>query len=207
MNTIKIQQIVNSVYSSNSYILSSSEGKDKDVWIIDIGDVDELLKQIPSCAVINGVLFTHTHYDHIYGVNELIARFPNVRLYTNKLGKKALCSPKLNYSKYHQETTEIVCDKPENIEIVNDGDQLMLFDDVLINVIATPGHDASCLTYITGNYVFSGDSFIPGIKTRATFFMSDKSKVELSEQLIVNLSTGKTLCPGHGPIYFEYKKN
>lgn len=206
MNTITIRQIVNSVYSSNSYILSSSEGKDKGVWIIDIGDVNELLKHIPSCAVIKGVLFTHTHYDHIYGVNELITHFPNIRLFTNELGKKALCSPKLNYSRYHKESTEIVCNKPENIEIINDGDQLMLFDNVPLKVIATPGHDASCLTFITDYYVFSGDSYIPRIKTRATFLLSDKSKVELSEQLIINLSTGKILCPGHGPIYLEFNK-
>jgi len=204
MNSITIQQIVNTVFSSNSYILSSSECKDRDVWIIDIGDFSELLKQIPSDTIIKGVLFTHTHYDHIYGVNDLLARFPDARLFTNELGKRALCSPKLNYSRYHEEASEIVCGKPDNIVVINDGDTIPLFDNILLTVIATPGHDATCLTFMTDGFVFSGDSFIPGVETRATFLLSDKSKVEQSEQRIKDITTGKTLCPGHGPIYSEY---
>lgn len=204
MSSITIKQIVNSVYSSNSYILFSAEGKDKNVWIIDIGDVSKLLQNIPSDATVKGVFFTHTHYDHIYGINELLSCFPDLRLFTNEMGKKALCSPKLNYSRYHQEASEIICSKPENIIVIKNDDILPLFDNVLLKVIATPGHDASCLTYFTDDCIFSGDSLIPGVETRATFLLSDKSKVELSEQLIKNISTDKTLCPGHGPIILKY---
>lgn len=208
MNSITIQQIVNTVYSSNSYILASTEVENKEVWIIDVGDVHEILGHLPSNVSIKGILFTHTHYDHIYGVNELLARFPEVQLFTNEWGKKALCSPKLNYSKYHQETSELICSKPENIVVINSSDTLTLFDNVQIKVIPTPGHDASCLTYLIDDFVFSGDSFIPGVKTRATFLLSDKSMVAQSEQLIKQVSAGKTLCPGHGPIiYSEYNNN
>lgn len=78
-----------------------------------------------------------------------------------------------------------------------------IFGNCPIQVIATPGHDESCLTYLFGDYVFSGDSFIPGLRTRASFLLSDKSKVVESELKIITCAMHKTLCPGHGPIYVE----
>ena len=207
MNTITIKQFVNSVYSSNSFILISEKRKNKEVWIIDVGDTCEIVKQIPRDADIKGVLFTHTHYDHIYGMNKLLSLYPCVKLYTNKIGKQALCSPKLNYSRYHHEEADIVCCRPENINIINGGDRFFIFDEFEIEVIATPGHDASCLTYLVGNYVFSGDALIPGVETRSIFLLSDKKSVKYSEKKIEDLSMHKTLCPGHGPIYYNYNND
>lgn len=205
MSQLTIRQVVNSVYNSNSYILSHSDGEGKEVWIIDMGDTDRIIEALPSGAIVKGVFLTHTHYDHIYGLNAFIAQYPHIHLYTNAAGKKALLSPMLNYSRYHLEAPDFIYNDPDNITVIEDGESIALFDDVSIKVIATPGHDASCLTYIVGDYVFSGDSFIPGVCTRATFRLSDKDAVTDSENRIKELASGKTLCPGHESIYEEYK--
>lgn len=139
-------------------------------------------------------------------MNRLLDLYPNAKLYTNLAGKRALCSPKLNYSRYHHESSEIVCNRPENIKVIEDGESFSLFDNIDVKVYATPGHDASCLTYLICDYVFSGDSFIPGVETRATYLMSDKQSVIASEKKIAELSKGRFLCPGHGPVYFDYNK-
>ena len=205
-SSINIQRIVNSIYNSNSYILTIVHGEDIESWIIDVGDVNRIIECIPKHSRVVGVLFTHTHYDHIYGLNELLSIYPYIRLITNEIGKRALCSPRLNYSKYHQEAKDIICSKPENIETIKDGDVLSIFDNYTLQVVSTPGHDKSCLTFLFGDYVFSGDSFIPGIKTRTSFLLSDKYKVKESEQKIITYAMHKTLCPGHGPIYINYTK-
>ena len=204
MSQLVIRQVVNSVYNSNSYILSHHTSEGKEVWIIDMGDADRIIESLPSGAIVKGVFLTHTHYDHIYGLNAFIAQYPHIHLYTNAAGKKALLSPMLNYSRYHLEAPDFIYNDPDSIIVIEDGDSIALFDDVSIKVIATPGHDASCLTYIVGDYVFSGDSFIPGVCTRATFRLSDKDAVTDSENRIKELASGKTLCPGHGFIYEEY---
>lgn len=204
MSQLVIRQVVNSVYNSNSYILSHHTSEGKEVWIIDMGDADRIIESLPSGAIVKGVFLTHTHYDHIYGLNSFIAQYPHIHLYTNAAGKKALLSPMLNYSRYHLEAPDFIYNDPDSIIVIEDGDSIALFDDVSIKVIATPGHDASCLTYIVGDYVFSGDSFIPGVSTRATFRLSDKDAVTDSENRIKELASGKTLCPGHGFIYEEY---
>ena len=175
-------------------------------WIIDVGDVNKITESIPKQSKVGGVLFTHTHYDHIYGINEFLLVYPNVRLFTNEVGKRALCSPQLNYSRYHLNVKDIVCSRPENIETIKDGDIINIFGKSTFRVMATPGHDESCLTYLFDDYVFSGDSFIPNVETRATFLLSDKSKVLESEQKILSNAYSKMLCPGHGPIYVKCYK-
>lgn len=199
-----VERIVNSVYSSNTFVLACSHAGNTEAWFIDIGDVDAVTDTLPANTFVKGVLFTHTHYDHIYGMNELLARYPNIQFVTNAFGEKALCSPKLNFSRYHQETTDLICDNPERIVVLKEP-SFKLFDNVYANVFPTPGHDASCLTYVIDNYVFSGDSYIPGIKTRSTYPNSDRNSVQSSENLIKTLSLGKILCPGHGVTYKDFK--
>ena len=62
-----------------TYILPT--GNHKDCWLVDCGDLDVIIEE--GWHVI-GVLITHSHYDHIYGLNNLVLYFPNVSIYTNK---------------------------------------------------------------------------------------------------------------------------
>lgn len=204
---LNVFTIVNSLYCSNTYILSSSSDVDNGVWTVDLGDTDWLTDCLAENVVLRGILLTHTHYDHIYGINDALRLFPDIRIITTEFGKQALCSPKLNYSRYHLNVKDFICDKPENIEVFHDGDVIHLTEEQKIHVYSTPGHDRSCLTYVTSDYVFSGDSFIPGIKTRATFLHSEKEKVQASEDRIRYFAEHRTLFPGHGLSYVNKNWN
>ncbi|VFB15469.1 hydroxyacylglutathione hydrolase [Bacteroides heparinolyticus] len=98
---LNVFTIVNSLYRSNTYILSASSDVDNGVWIVDLGDTDRLADCLAENMVLRGILLTHTHYDHIYGINDALRLFPDIRIITTEFGKQALCSPKLNYSRYH----------------------------------------------------------------------------------------------------------
>ena len=43
-------------------------------------------------------------------------------------------------------------------------DEVMLFENTTLKAIATPGHNPSCLCFEVGEYLFTGDSYIPGTK-------------------------------------------
>ena len=204
MSYLSIRQIVNSIYSSNSYILSHTVGQNVGVWIVDMGDADRIKDIIPSNEEVKGIIFTHTHFDHMYGMNRFLELHPDIRIITNAFGKLALVSPKLNFSRYHEESDDIVCSHPENIDVIEDGSEFALFSNVIMKTFATPGHDKSCMTYVVDDFVFCGDSYIPGVPTRATLPNSERSLVKNSENLIKKLACHKTLYPGHGPIYKEY---
>lgn len=190
---IQVNHIVNSVFNSRTYVLSD-ESEDK-VWLVDCGDVDEILSFIGDREV-EGVLLTHTHSDHIYGLNELLGHFPNIRIITNAYGYEALVSPKLNISRYHADYDDVVLLNRRNVDVVSEGQVIdVLGQNVL--VYETPGHDPSCLCYRINDLFFTGDSYIPGVKVFTGFPYSDKSLALASLDRILALSDGLQIYPGH----------
>lgn len=191
-----VSQIVNTVYTSRTYILSQ-EGSSS-VWLVDCGDVPPLTDYLSSLGndlyIIEGVLLTHAHYDHIYGLPKLTELFPALRVYTNEIGKKALASERQNFSKYHEDPINYESD---NVVVCGDGDEVELFDGVRAVVHDTPGHNPACLTYEVGDYLFTGDSYIPGIKVVTNLPGGDKALAAESLEKILKLAEGKILCPGH----------
>lgn len=81
---LKVNHIVNSVFTSRTYILSQ-EGSSS-VWLVDCGDVPPIVDMLSSLggdsSIIKGVLLTYVHYDHIYGLPKLKELFPSLQVYT-----------------------------------------------------------------------------------------------------------------------------
>lgn len=174
----------------------------RSMWLVDCGDVPPIVDMLSSVGgnlslLIKGVLLTHVHYDHIYGLPQLKELFPSLRVYTNEFGKKALTDIRLNYSKYHNDP---IVYESDNVETCEEGSVIELFDGVLAKVYHTPGHNPSCLTYEVGDYLFTGDAYIPGIKVVTTLKGGDKVKAAESVERILRLAEGKTVCAGHEVI-------
>ena len=193
---LKVSYIVNSVFTSRTYILS--DGDKQEFWLVDCGDVPPLMDLLSSRGgnsfIIKGVLLTHAHFDHIYGLPELTSLFPQVRVYTNLAGREILANPRQNMSKYHGNPIGYESD---SIVVCEEGDTIDLFDGVSVMVYSTPGHNPSCLCYDTGQYLFTGDSYIPGLSVVTTLPGANKELAENSLERIQLLAAGKTVCPGH----------
>ena len=186
---MQIRQVVNSVFMSCSYVLTQGG----DTWLVDCGDIDRILPVVDGN--VHGILLTHSHFDHIYGLNHLLARFPGLPIFTNQAGREGLLSDKMNFSRYHQDS--FILDRPENIIIVKDGDRIPLFEGVEAIAVETPGHSPCCIAWMVGDAVFTGDSYIPGVKTVTNFPQSDKELAALSEGRIMRLSQQHQVYPGH----------
>lgn len=184
-----IRQVINTIFNSCSYVLAQGQRS----WLIDCGDVDRLLPLVDG--QLCGVLLTHAHFDHIYGLNHLLSIFPAIPVYTNQQGREGLLSDKVNLSRYHEEP--FVLDNPDNIQIVDDNDDINLFEGIDAHAVFTPGHCPSCVTWVIGDAVFTGDSYIPGIKTVTVLPHADESMAAHSEKLIRSLQGHRTIYPGH----------
>ena len=192
---IQVDFITNSIFSSRTYWFTE---KDRNIfWLVDCGDIDLVIQQLPENAKIMGVLLTHVHFDHIYGLNQLIGKFPECKVYTNDFGQKSLTDPKRNFSRYHTDVEDFVFDYPENVVVVGEGEKIELFEGVFADVYYTPGHDESCLCYEVSEDMFTGDAFIPGVKTVTTFPHSSKKKALESDLRISSLVRGMKVWPGH----------
>ena len=70
---LEATRFINSRFNSNRFILSHPEHDG--VWVIDPGDTDpvfEWMKTHHKTSII-GILLTHAHFDHIYGMNEIVS--------------------------------------------------------------------------------------------------------------------------------------
>ncbi|MAJ43369.1 MAG: hypothetical protein CMF96_01310 [Candidatus Marinimicrobia bacterium] len=85
--------------------------------------------------VLEKILITHTHYDHIAYLDDFIFKFPNIRVFGYKMPVKKLNS---NYIKL------------SNNQIFNIGNNI-------ITAIFTPGHYPDCMCYwnLDEGFIFS----------------------------------------------------
>lgn len=186
-----VRRLVNTVYKSCTYLLI----EDRCTWIVDCGDVDRLLPLVQGHLC--GVLLTHAHFDHIYGLNTLLSLYPKLPVVTNEYGLNGLNSDKLNFSRYYGDP--FVLDSVDNVRLVQDGEVIPLFADIDAHAVFTPGHSPDCITWIAGDAVFTGDSYIPGVKTVTNIPHSDKELAAHSEAVIRELSMERLVYPGHAP--------
>lgn len=178
---MRVLSHTNSLFDSMSYAYNGI--------LIDPGDVWD------GFSNVSKVLLTHAHFDHIYGLNDLLKISPEAKVYTNEFGREMLLNPRKNLSFYHE--TPFVFEHTENIVIVNDGDEIELGNGQIAKAVFTPGHNPSCITWIIKDAIFTGDSYIPGIKTVTNLPKANKIQSLESENLIERLAIGKTIYPGH----------
>lgn len=83
---MEIRKIENSFYQSNTYVLLA----DKCAWLVDIGDAKPVIDLLRlEGKELLGVFLTHTHFDHIYGLNEIAEAYPGMKVYTSYNGMQA----------------------------------------------------------------------------------------------------------------------
>ena len=125
---LKVEYIVNSIFDSMTWLLSETEGSQ--VWLVDCGDVAPIIERLGGRTVA-GVLLTHAHFDHIYGLPELLNRFPECRIYTNDIGRETLANARLNMSLYHE--SPLTVEGPQ-IRICGEGDEISLYQGLTTKV-------------------------------------------------------------------------
>lgn len=193
---LQVVQVVNSIYTSNTFVIHDS--KINFAWLIDIGDYDKVSAILPNKVEIIGVFITHYHHDHIYGINKLLNNYPNCKVYVSEQGIDGLYSDKINLSFYHDES---IVFNGSNVYVLKDQDRVNLYDNNFIEAIYTPGHNRSCLTYKLNEFLFTGDSYIPNVKvvTKLKGGCKDDA-IKSVDKIMSHITKNTVLCPGHGDV-------
>lgn len=172
---------------TNCYIVS----KGTEAFIVDPGgDAAEIIKKAKGLNV-RYILLTHTHYDHIGALNDLVKVFPDALLAVHTEEKEWLYDPKKNLSIGFY--TDFIYSGKIGIEL-SDGSELE-FAGIKIKVIHTPGHTPGCVCYHIEDNLFSGD----------TLFKSSVGRTDLpggdGVSLVRNIKEKLYTLPGKTVVY------
>ena len=119
-----------------------------------------------------------------------------MKIFTNAYGKEALNNSRWNLSHFYPEIPDIVIDNPGNIVIIDERSELRLFG-TAVTILPVPGHDESCMAYLIGRMLFTGDAFIPGKKVVTNLPRCNRELALKSQAYLQEISSQYELFPGH----------
>lgn len=193
--------IKSSLMNNNSFILI----KNKKAIVVDPSfSSKEIIKLITDNNwTLQTIILTHAHFDHTFSCYEL----------TN-LYKCPVFLHKLDFVIYSEYDCGNLMNKPikkfdQYIKFFNNK-KIKLFDDLIFDVVLSPGHTPGSVVYKFRNYVFTGDTlFYDGIGRTDFPYGNELDMKKSLNNLYKILKDEDIILPGHGQWgNFKYlKKN
>lgn len=154
-------------------------------------ETSKILKQAEKDGMkITGVLATHSHYDHVNGV-EAVLKATDARVYVNK--EEAAF---LRFSRADSTGIFINISAP-NLVPVSGGDKIKV-GKIEIQFIHTPGHTPGSQCFLVNRNLVSGDTLFIGYCGRCDLPGGDPDKMyESLTQKLAKLEDDIMLYPGH----------
>lgn len=143
--------------------------------------------------ILKEILLTHGHFDHTGAVADLkemtgakvYIHEKDVCMLDNTVKNVAYLMPGFEY-------------KPFTADVILSGGDSFEMDELIFDVMSTPGHTAGSVMYFTGNTIFSGDTIFEGSVGRTDFYSGDYMEQRKSLKRIALLREDYIIYPGHG---------
>lgn len=201
---MRITNLPSGALQANTYLVvdeNTNEG-----FIVDPGGYNKVLtKEVQENNIkIKYIILTHGHSDHICGVNEHKADFPDAKVVAYKDEEAMLEDPNLNQSPGFGMPYSTKADI-----LVNDGDELKV-GDATLKFIHTPGHTTGgmCIYVEAGKALFSGDTLFCQSIGRTDFpGGSYREIMDSIRKKLFLLPDDTNVFPGHmGPTSIGFEK-
>ncbi len=204
---MRITNLPSGALQANTYL--AVDEKTNEGFIVDPGGYNKVLtKEVKDNDVnIKYIILTHGHSDHICGVNEHKAEFPDAKIVAYKDEEAMLENPNLNQSPGFGVPYSTKADI-----LVSDGDELKV-GDVTLKFIHTPGHTEGgmCIYVKEAKALFSGDTLFRQSIGRTDFpGGSYKEIMDSIRKKLFLLPDDTNVFPGHmgmTSIGFEKENN
>ena len=203
---MRITNLPSGALQANTYLVVDE--KTNEGFIVDPGGYNKVLtKEVRDNDVnIKYIILTHGHSDHICGVNEHKAEFPDAKIVAYKDEEAMLENPNLNQSPGFGVPYSTKADI-----LVSDGDELKV-GDVTLKFIHTPGHTEGgmCIYVKEAKALFSGDTLFRQSIGRTDFPGGSSQEIIASLKKIAALDGDLKVMPGHdrlSNLNFERENN
>ncbi len=194
MNEIKIGRMVLSMCQTNCYFLYRED--EKKAIVIDPADKgDNIYTALTKNGFcVTGILLTHGHFDHIWGVQAL-KEASGAKVYACEAERELLGNERMNVSRQAGRPCTVEAD-----EYLKDGQEVTI-SDMTFRMIATPGHTAGgcCYYFEEAGFLLAGDTLFQESVGRTDLPTGSMGTLvrSIREKLLV-LPEETTVYPGHG---------
>lgn len=187
---MKLTTVNSSDMGVNTYLISG----EKTAIIIDPGVMTGEIRSFiqDNMGKEFAILLTHNHFDHIGGANEA-RTLSGGKIYINKADEKGLYDGEINLSERFMIPLE-----PFKADITFDNDETLIFSDIKIKTMWTPGHSLGSTCYFVNDWLFSGDTLFRQSIGRTDFILGDNNSMASSLIKLADLDDDYDVYPGHG---------
>lgn len=174
------------------YVVRADESAAEATVVDPGGDAAELrLELARSGARCTAILLTHTHWDHVGAVAELVEG-TGAPVYVSRAAAPLLSDPRTS-------VPGLTVPGWTDVSHVEGGDALEVAG-IAFEVLSVPGHAPGHLAFAADGCVFSGDVLFSGGVGRVDIPGGDWETLLASIKLLVDrLPPETTVYPGHGP--------
>ncbi|HLC61310.1 MAG TPA: MBL fold metallo-hydrolase [Candidatus Nanoarchaeia archaeon] len=166
-----------------NFVYLVGDEKTKEAAVIDAGwDIDKIIEHANNDKLkIKKIILTHSHFDHVQKVNELIGK-TNADVYFHEL-------------EFHTVKKHIKNNSVKIIKIKNN-DEIKI-GKLKIEVVHTPGHTPGAVCLLFGNKLITGDTLFVGAIGRTDLPGGDAIQLFESLQKLRKLDDKIEIYPGH----------
>lgn len=182
-------------YGENNYLVVDGETAILVDASANIDDIEKNLDMFNPRPEIKAILLTHAHFDHIFNLDELIAKY-NCDVYTNAFGKDIL-STEENMSQMLGYQLKIKDKK--HLKVFKDAQELKV-GSMNIACYLTPGHSRDSAVFKIEQNLFVGDSVFKSAIGRTDLIGGNAQVLKISLLRIRDELSSDTssIYAGHG---------
>jgi hydroxyacylglutathione hydrolase len=179
---------------SNSYLFLTKNG----CVLIDpsqeFKQYEYYLKKMP----IQGIIITHSHFDHFAGLQEIQKNYPMVPIFLHSKTIEKITNPSLNlaHSLFLPAFTSL---QNPIYEIVHDGEKRTI-DDTVFQIFFTPGHTEDSISIYVSDSFFTGDSLFCMSCGRTDLPSGSEVQMKKTMSFFAHFKKNATIYPGHDEI-------
>lgn len=185
---MKLDSLAVGLIGTNCYLLWDETAGNAAAIVDPGGSADQILAKIKQNNLdVKLILLTHGHFDHVMGVQDLLAVYPNLPVYITETDyPEARDGGQFGYS----------MGEVASVRFYDEGDIVEL-GNLKIDVLRTPGHTPGSVTLRVEDVLFTGDTLFCGSCGRTDFPGGSFGDMQRSLKRLADLPGDYRVYPGH----------